>query len=108
MKGVNRGKDENLHYQKIFNEDVKKNLKKNIIFKNSKSECGLKVIDIVISYCKNTIEYMIKNNDYNEIYNINKFINNINFIVNKTSLTKLFEAIDKDSSSIFKFLYRNN
>lgn len=47
---------------------------------------------------------MIKNNDYNEIYNINKFINNINFIVNKTSLIKLFEASDKDSSSIFKFL----
>lgn len=100
--------DENMHYQTLFKEDIKKNLNKDILFKNSKSECGLKVVDIVVSYCKNTIEYMIKYNDYKEIDYVNKFIDNINFIINKNSQEQLFLISDHASSAFFKYLKRIN
>lgn len=96
--------DENMHYQKLFQEDIKNNLNKNIVFKNSKSESGLKVVDIVVSYCKNTIEYMIKHNDYTEIDYVNKFINNINFIINKNSQDQLFLNSDLAPSAFLKYL----
>lgn len=96
--------DENMHYQKLFQEDIKNNLNKNIVFKNSKSESGLKVVDIVVSYCKNTIEYMIKHNDYTEIDYVNKFINNINFIINKNSQDQLFLNSDLAPLAFLKYL----
>ena len=98
--------DENFHYQNLFQEDINANLRKKIIFQNSKSECGLKVIDIIVSYCKNTIEYMIKNHDYSEMDYVNKFFNNINFILNQNTQDELFYFSDHSPSSIFKYFTR--
>lgn len=100
--------DENFHYQQLFYEDIKQNFKKNILFKDSKTESGLKVIDIVVSYCKNTIENMIKNHEYEEINMVNTFIDNINFIVNKDSLEELFYYSYKDPLAFLKVLKNRN
>lgn len=66
----------------------------------------MKVIDIIVSYCKNTIEYMIKNHDYSEMDYVNKFFNNINFILNQNTQDELFYFSDRSPSSIFKYFTR--
>lgn len=96
--------DTNEHYQRIFGTEITNYFDKKIKFKDSKSESGLKVIDIIVSYCKNTIEHMIKTNDYQEIDYVNLFFNNINFIINQKSQDRLFSESEKALSGFLKLL----
>jgi hypothetical protein len=43
----------------LFFDEIKKEFNKEIVFKDSKSECGLKIIDFVVSYYKNNIQKIL-------------------------------------------------
>ena len=49
---------------------------------------------------------MIKNHDYSEMDYVNKFFNNINFILNQNTQDELFYFSDRSPSSIFKYFTR--